>query len=172
MIRLAKIDDLGRIMQIISDAKKFLKLSGSTQWNGPKGYPDKYTLEKDIANENCFLYEEDGKVYGLGVFGGMEIEYENKGVNWLNNTTNYMTIHRIATADDARGKGVAKKLMFFAEELALKRGNLSIRIDTHPKNSIIQNMCKNLGYTEIGSILYDSIPVEPTRIIFEKIIKK
>ncbi len=170
MFRLAELSDLRRVMEIIGDAKRFLKLSGSTQWNGPKGYPDRFTLEKDIINRNCYLYEEDGYVYGLGVFSGREPEYEDKGLTWLNDSNNYMTIHRIATSDDARGKGVAKKLMLYAEEIAKERGNLSIRIDTHPKNTIMQNMVKNLGYTDLGTMVYESIPVEPIRLRYEKLI--
>jgi ribosomal protein S18 acetylase RimI-like enzyme len=170
MFRLAEKEDLKRVMEIIGDAKRFLKLSGSTQWNGPKGYPDRFTLEKDIEKRNCFLYEEDGYIYGLGVFSGMEPEYENKGIKWLTDGLNYMTIHRIATSDDARGKGVAKKLMLYAVEVAKERGNKSIRIDTHPKNTIMQNMLKGLGYTELGIMVYESIPVEPERIIYEKLI--
>jgi ribosomal protein S18 acetylase RimI-like enzyme len=100
----------------------------------------------------------------------MEPEYENKGIKWLTDGLNYMTIHRIATSDDARGKGVAKKLMLYAVEVAKERGNKSIRIDTHPKNTIMQNMLKGLGYTELGIMVYESIPVEPERIIYEKLI--
>lgn len=53
--RLANENDLTEIMAIIGDAKKFLKASGSTQWQG--GYPNKEVILDDIKNKNAYVLE-------------------------------------------------------------------------------------------------------------------
>ena len=172
MIRLANNNDLASIMKCIDDARIFIKNTGSTQWNGPLGYPDVKTFTDDIKNETCYVYEEDNNVCAVIVYAGIEEEYNKKEAKWLINTNNYTTIHRIAVREYARGKGIATKLMLHAEKVSIELGRDSIRIDTHPKNIALQNLVKKLGYTCCGSIIYNRIPVEPERLIFEKILKK
>lgn len=48
MIRLATLNDLPVVMEIIKDAKELLKKSGSSQWNTSDGYPTKETIIDDI----------------------------------------------------------------------------------------------------------------------------
>lgn len=47
MIRLATLNDLPVVMEIIKDAKELLKKSGSSQWNTSDGYPTKETIIDD-----------------------------------------------------------------------------------------------------------------------------
>lgn len=172
MIRVADEKDLEDIMMCIYDAREFLHNNGLTQWNGPLGYPNKEVVLNDIANKNAYVILDDNNVIsGFAVYAGVEPEYNNPSAKWQISTDKYMTIHRIATRSFARGKGFAKKLMIYAEEVAKERGLEAIRIDTHPKNRIVQNMVSELGYKYCGDIIYSYIPVEPTRMTFEKIIK-
>ena len=173
MIRLANKDDVFDIMKCIDDARIFLKNSGSTQWNGPLGYPNIDVFNNDIENHNCYVYVSDNQVCAVAVYEYNEYEYdkENPNAKWLTKENKYLTIHRIAVRDFARGRGYAKALMVHAEEVAKQRGLISVRIDTHPKNIVLMSLAKSLGYSECGSIIYSRIPVEPLRIIFEKIVK-
>jgi len=174
MIRKARYEDIDDIMKCIDDARIFLKNSGSTQWNGPLGYPNVKIFDEDIKHENCYVYVDDlNQVVAVIVYEYNELEYEKENPNakWISNTNKYLTIHRIAVRDFARGKGYAKALMLYAEEICKERKLDSIRIDTHPKNNVLKNLVLSIGYTYCGSIIYSRIPVEPERIIFEKIIK-
>lgn len=171
MVRVANINDLEDIMQCIYDAREFLHDSGSTQWNGPLGYPSKEIVIKDINDKNAYVIDVDGTVCGFAVYAGFEPEYTNPDAHWQIETDKYMTIHRIATRKFARGKGYAKELMLFAENVAKERGLLAIRIDTHPKNEIVRHMVTELGYKYCGDIIYSYIPIEPLRQTYEKIIK-
>ena len=170
MIRLAKETDIDAILCCLEDARAFLKASGSTQWNGPLGYPNRNVYLEDIKNKIAFVCEREGIVCGVAVFAGIEEEYQHDKDKWINKTDKYTTIHRIAVLDKYRGTGVAKELLGYAEEYSKNIGNLSIRIDTHPKNLAVQGLVKSLGYTYCGEIIYSRIPVEPLRLIYEKMI--
>lgn len=171
MIRLGKKEEIDQIMECIYDARKYLKASGSTQWNGPLGYPSVNTLLDDINNNICFVCVRDGIICGVAAFAGVEEEYNQKAAKWKTSGDKYTTIHRIAVIDSYRGKGVAKELLLYAEEYAKSIGNISIRIDTHPKNEVVQGLVTKLGYEYCGEIIYSRIPVEPTRLIYEKILE-
>ena len=168
MIRLAKESDILGIMSCINDAKAFLKASGSTQWNGPDSYPDTNTLINDINNKNCYVCIRDNTVCGVAVFAGLEPEYNSPTAYWLTNEDRYTTIHRVAVLDSYRGQGVAKELFKYAEEYAKNIGNISVRIDTHPKNIVMQSLVKTLGYQYCGEMEYSRILVEPLRLVYEK----
>ena len=171
MIRLANISDIDEIEKCFLEAKRFLKESGSVQWNGPSGNPTRDTYLKDIDKKHCYVCIRNGSIVGVATFMGHEAEYDNPYGKWLTDSNSYTTIHRIAVCDKARSQGVATELMLYAEEFTKNTGRESIRIDTHPENLIMQTMLNTLGYTNCGYVIYSYIPVEPKRQIFEKIIK-
>ncbi|RIA64783.1 ribosomal protein S18 acetylase RimI-like enzyme [Anaeroplasma bactoclasticum] len=171
MVRLATMEDIDSIAICLNDAKRFLKASGLIQWNGPSGNPEIETYIEDIKRRHCYVCVRDGVISGVATFMGHENEYDQPLGNWLTNGNNYTTIHRIAVCDKARSQGVATELMRFAEVFTKNTGRVSIRIDTHPENLIVQTMLKSLGYTYCGYVIYSYIPVEPKRLIYEKLMK-
>lgn len=58
----AKLSDLADIMEIINSSKKFLKDSGSNQWQN--GYPDEAVIKQDITNEDAWILKVDGQTAG------------------------------------------------------------------------------------------------------------
>ena len=64
MLVKAQEKDLSLIMEIINDAKIYLKNQNSLQWNLPDGYPRREDLLKDIKNESCYLYLENNEIIG------------------------------------------------------------------------------------------------------------
>jgi len=171
MIRLANVRDIDAIEKCLLDAKKFLKDSGSIQWNGPSGNPDKELYLKDINKNHCYVCVREGNIVGVATFMGHEDEYDHPYGKWLTEGRNYTTVHRIAVCDGKRSQGVATELMRYAEAFTKNTGRSSIRIDTHPENLIMQTMLGSLGYSYCGYVVYSYIPVEPKRLIYEKLIK-
>lgn len=178
MIRKAELEDLDGVMECIEDARKLLRESGSKQWNDKDGYPTRIDLERDILNNNCYIsvkynYDLDQEeIAGTVTYEGHEKEYDVVYGKWLTDTTNYTTIHRLATRTKYRMTGVAKKLMEYAVEYSKKTGRESVRIDTHPKNSTVRHLAEVLEYTECGYVLYSRIKNdEAKRLVFEKKVK-
>ena len=133
MIRKATLLDIKEIMECVEDARFFLKQSGSKQWNGDDGYPSKDDLLKDIINEICYVYIMDDRVVGVCAYDGIEPEYDDIFGNLITDTNDYITIHRICTKEEYRGKGVAKNLMIYAENYA-KSINKKSEFDTEGSN--------------------------------------
>ena len=172
MIRRAKEEELDQIMKCIVDSRAFLKASGSSQWNGPLGYPHDYDLLNDIKMDRLFVNIRDNRVCGVCALSGCEKDYEKPYGSWQIETNNYLTIHRMAVNDEFRGKGVATELFEFSIKYGKENGYDSIRVDTHEKNVIIQHLALKLGFKACGYVIYSHIAIEPKRLIYEKVLKQ
>jgi len=63
-------------------------------------------------------------------------------------------MHRLAVDPQAQGQGVARKLIEFAENYAVREGYTSIRLDTYNKNTAALKLYRGLGYDERGEVNY------------------
>lgn len=145
MIRLAKRNEIKRILEIYSIAKDFMSKSGNpTQWNG--NYPDEETLFDDIKNNQLFVITDDNSNDICGCFAlidGDDPTYEFIDGQWKSDTA-YGTIHRIAS--DGTKKGIFDECVRFART---KYNHL--QVDTHENNKPMQHVIlkNNFEYTGI-----------------------
>lgn len=144
-IVLARWEELGRILEIYDIAKKYMHENGNpNQWNG--AYPDRATLEKDIACNRLYVYKKAGVIHGVFVLLlDAEPTYEYiEGGQWLNDEA-YGTIHRIASSGEVSG--------FFAKCLQFcKKKTANIRVDTHHDNQVMQHLAVKHGFVRCGII--------------------
>lgn len=158
-IRKACFSDLPAIMEIIRQAVESLKKRGVDQWQD--GYPNEETAKADIEKEISYVacITESGweQVVGTAV-----ISFEPEPVyadiydgNWRADVS-YAVIHRIATAEKMKDRGVAGKLMDFARESCRIKGISWIRIDTHRDNLVMQKFLEKQGFECRGSITLES----------------
>ena len=153
IIRETGEDDLGQVMTIIRMAQQSFRDQGVDQWQD--GYPNEEVILEDIRKGQSYVAEEKGIILGTAVIS-FEKEKTYDGIEngqWLTPVdTKYMVIHRIATHYEYKRRGTAGAFLEFARETARRRGVLSIRIDTHPDNQIMQSwLCKN-GFIYCGWI--------------------
>lgn len=155
VICLAKTEDLGGILEIYADARKFMAENGNpTQWNN--GYPKKELLELDIRLNRLFVMRRNDEICGAFVFFiGDDPTYRYIEGSWMDDTA-YGVIHRIA----GNGGGI------FATALDFCRAQIShIRIDTHHNNIPMQRAVEKAGFSRCGIIyVEDGTP----RIAYEK----
>lgn len=153
MIRLATLNDLPAIMEIIQDAKELLKKSGSSQWNTSDGYPTKEIIKDDIEKQQLFVYEDSVVIGIMTCIIGEDSSYKDIEGKWITDSMRYITIHRIAVKKEHYHKGIAKALLHYAKRWGRKQsGATSIRLDTHPFNIPMQNLVKQQGFTYCGTI--------------------
>ncbi len=154
MIRKATIHDLDSCYRCIIDAKKYLKESGSTQWNDPNDdYPNKDTILNDITNGNCYLYEDNNEVLGICTYIiGVDENYNQIDGYWLSNQKPYLTIHRIALRSDMHKKGIAQALIDFGIKMIKEHNLPSIKVDTHILNIPMQKLLEHKGFKRCGEI--------------------
>ena len=155
VICLAKTEDLGGILEIYADARKFMAENGNpTQWNN--GYPKKELLELDICLNRLFVMRRNDEICGAFVyFIGDDPTYQYIEGSWMDDAS-YGVIHRIA----GNGGGI------FAAALDFCRKQIShIRIDTHHNNIPMQRAVEKAGFSRRGIIYVDD---GTPRIAYEK----
>lgn len=148
-IRLAKKQDLDKIMEIYENAKIYMRSNGNkNQWNN--NYPNINLLQEDIASNHLFVVEDDNDIYGVFAFIlGKDSTYNYiEDGEWLNDE-HYGTIHRIASNGIKRG--IMKLAVTYCKE---KISNL--RIDTHSDNKIMQKLILENDFKYCGIIYLEN----------------
>ena len=109
--RAAQPGDLDDIMRLIHEAQAFMRTLGIDQWQD--GYPSREILYSDIEIGQAFVYadEETGRVSSIAIFSLLpEPIYNALDGEWKTDG-DYLTIHRMALDDAARGSGVAGDML-------------------------------------------------------------
>jgi hypothetical protein len=163
-LRLADIEDVNTIWEILQGAIAQRKKDGSDQWQN--GYPNKETVLDDIQNRHGYVLIEDEMIiaYAAIIFG-IEPAYNDIKGQWLSND-NYVVVHRVATSQDVKGKSVATKLFYLIEELSIKNNTYSIKVDTNFDNAPMLRILEKLNYTYCGEIFFSGA----SRMAYEKIL--
>lgn len=157
MIQLAQLNQIEEMLALTKACGEKMNAEGIFQWN--EAYPKIETFQTDIAREELYVVisesELDGKETILGfivISTKMDEEYRN--VVWLTDTTDHYYIHRLAVHPNFQGKGIARNLMDFAENLAIENNKVSIRLDTFSKNLRNQKFYEARGYQRLENIFF------------------
>lgn len=163
-IRLAFPNEVESIMTIIEDAKNYLAQSGSDQWQSD--YPNKETIFEDVLQGRGWVGLEDGQLLAYAaLIDGHEPAYDKiYDGKWEHNNHRYLTFHRLALADSARGQGLAQT---FLQGLIEGQDGPDFRCDTHEKNKAMQHILEKLGFHYCGKVVY-----EGERLAYQKIKSK
>lgn len=162
-IRLAHPNEVGAIMEIIEEARAFLKASGSDQWQGD--YPAQMDIIDDILLARGWVGLIEGEIVSYAaVIQGQEEAYEKiYDGKWKHNHPRYTVFHRIAVASAFSGQKVAQTFM---QGLIEGLPGQDFRCDTHIKNTIMQHILEKLGYVYCGKV-----QIEGERLAYQKIKK-
>ncbi|MFA5992759.1 MAG: GNAT family N-acetyltransferase [Candidatus Pacearchaeota archaeon] len=151
-IRKAKPSDAERIYEIIVKCKVDMKRKGEEQW--PEHYPTMENVAGDIKGGSLYVVE-DGEE-NEKVVACMSIDTNQPKpyflVKWKLDDKNPLMIHRIAVLPSEQGKGIAGKLVEFAENFARENNHKSIRLDTYAKNISSNAFYRKKGYVHRGVI--------------------
>ena len=147
--------DLESVMELVTDAQNWFAKQNIDQWQD--GYPTQDIIANDILTKENYIIELNGVAIATFVlsFAGEPTYREIYGKGWLNGNR-YAVVHRIAVADKYRRKGIAREILYYAEELSAEQGIADIRIDTHRDNQAMRSLLKKMGYTHCGRITLTS----------------
>lgn len=164
--RIANENDMEQIMEIVENAKSYMKENKINQWS--ENYPNEDVFLTDLKENRSYVAEIYGKVVGMAVLvlDGDE-DYKNIDGKWLINGK-YGVIHRIAVNPDYKSQNVAKNLLDFFENKLKELNYDSIRVDTHKDNKSMLRFIEKNGFQKCG-IVY--IRKTDERIAFEKLLK-
>jgi GNAT superfamily N-acetyltransferase len=164
-LRLADINEANIIWDILQDAIVQRKNDGSDQWQN--GYPNKQTVIDDITKGIGYVLIEKDQIFAYAaiIFGEEPTYKEIKG-KWLSDKP-YAAIHRVATSEVHKGKGIATQLFVMIESLCLSKNTFSIKVDTNFDNKQMLRILEKLNYTYCGDIFFSGA----SRMAFEKLLK-
>lgn len=146
-----KTDEVDVIFKLLQACAKDMREKGIMQWN--EHYPLIENVVKDIENEALYTVHIDGGIAGVIVFDDQQSpEYQE--VSWTLNEGKVGVVHRLAVDPTYQGKGIARKLMDFIENMASQNGYKTIRLDAYSLNPRTLRFYQNRGYTKCGQIFF------------------
>ena len=166
ILRKAFFEELPVIWDILRQAIEQRKQDGSEQWQN--GYPNEQTVHDDITNGYAYVLVDNNVIiaYAAIIFG-IEPAYNDIKGRWLTND-NYVVVHRVATSNAVKRKGVATNLFKMIEDLSIEQKVYSIKVDTNFDNVPMLKILDNLSYTYCGEIFFGSAP----RKAYEKVLPR
>lgn len=151
MIQTAKVSQIDQLLILTHACAEKMNNEGIFQWN--ETYPNAEVFKNDIERGELYVFTLDNILVGCIVISTkMDVEY--KRVKWLTPTSDHYYIHRLAVHPNYQGKGVARSLMDFAENLGLQNNKASIRLDTFSQNLRNQKLYEARGYTSLEDIYF------------------
>ena len=165
ILKTASLADIPVIWDILQAAIAQRKEDGSTQWQD--GYPNLETVTDDFVKGYAHvLVENEVVVAYAAIIFGEEPTYNDLQGEWLSHS-DYVVVHRVATAPEYKGKGIATLLFEKIEALSVSKNVFSIKVDTNFDNFPMLKILEKLGYTYCGEIVVRGTP----RKAFEKLLK-
>ena len=166
ILRKALFSELPVIWDILQQAIEQRKEDGSDQWQN--GYPNEQTVHDDISKGYGYVLIDNNVilVYGAIIFD-VEPAYNDIRGKWLTND-DYVVVHRVATSNAAKGKGIATHLFREVERLCVEQNIYSIKVDTNFDNVPMMKIFDRLGYTYCGEIFISGA----SRRAYEKVIPR
>jgi len=151
----AKEEHIDEIMIIYDKAREYMRANGNyIQWQN--GYPSRDIILTDIRNEHCCIYVREGKiaaVFSLNYNGEPRFASLSEG-KWLNDEP-YVTLKRIAVAEDMHHKNIAPKCFEYAIKEACKKRVRNIKLMTHKDNIAMLKAMEKFGFKYCGIIDLD-----------------
>ena len=92
-----------------------------------------------------------------------------KNVKWISEDSNNLYIHRLAVHPKFQKKGIARRMMDYAEAFAKSKNHKSIRLDTFSKNQRNNKFYKLRGYTKLEDVFFPNQSEFPFHC-YEKLI--
>lgn len=163
--RLAEPADAHKIWDIIAQAILRRKEEGSSQWQD--GYPNLQVINDDISEKAGYVLCADEQVVGyIALKVNDEPEYARLKGTWLTDD-DFLVMHRVAIHEQFLGKGLAKRLLQNAEDVAREKQINSIKADTNYDNKAMLHIFESLGYVYCGEVTFRGTNV---RMAFEKVL--
>lgn len=151
MIKRLTVSDTENALEIIKSVVSKMRAMGIDQWD--EQYPTIDDIEKDFAQQHAYGFFYDYKLAGYVIFN-QEYDVEYNDINWLNKDDDFLVMHRLSVHADFQGKGIARQLVKFGEELAEAYNLKSLRFDAFTKNSISNSLYEKMGYKNVGQVTF------------------
>jgi GNAT superfamily N-acetyltransferase len=163
-LRKAIFSEAPVVWSILQQAIEQRKQDGSEQWQN--GYPNEQTVYDDITKGYGYVLIDKDVIIAYGAIQfDTEPAYNDIKGQWLTNG-DYAAVHRVATSNSVKGKGIATLLFKMVEDLCRKQNVYSIKVDTNFDNVPMLKILDKLDYTYCGEIFFSGA----SRKAYEKVL--
>lgn len=150
-IELATQNQLDRVKEIAEACAKNMIENNIFQWNDK--YPSREIFKEDIKNKSLYVSKINQEVVGCIMFSSRKDDVY-KTVNWITKDEYNLYIHRLAVHPIFQKRGIARKMMDFAEDFAKSNNYISIRLDTFSQNPRNNKFYKLRGYNKLDDVYF------------------
>ena len=150
-IELATQNELDRVKEIAEACAKNMIENNIFQWNDK--YPSREIFKEDIKNKSLYVSKINQEVVGCIMLSSFK-DYVYRSVDWITPDEYNLYIHRLAVHPIFQNKGIARKMMDFAEEFAKSNNYTSIRLDTFSQNPRNNKFYKSRGYNKLDDVYF------------------
>lgn len=150
-IQRARIEQLDEIFDVFCQCRLAMESENIFQWNA--NYPTREIIANDINRREMYCLVREGGVKGAVVINTDQSQ-QYAAINWQYNDGKIMVIHRLATHPQYQHQGVARQLMDFAEDLAVRNSFSSIRLDAYTGNPRAVKLYESRGYDMRGLVYF------------------
>lgn len=145
--RLAVLDDITDIMDLIKSAVGNMIKQGIYQWD--EIYPQRSDFEEDINKNTLYLAIEKEDLVAIYVIS-KECDDEYRKCIWEESDESAYILHRFCVSPDFQNKGIGRTVLYHIEEQIKDMGYSSIRLDVFTENPIALRLYQNNGYIQRG----------------------
>lgn len=151
-IRRARREDIPGILQLLRLCIDDMRRQGIDQWDDV--YPTRENFKSDLASSSLYVVGFEGE----SILGAMTVnqhqDAEYAGASWSIPAARVAVVHRLMVDPASRGRGLARRLMEFAEDFAAAQGCDAMRLDAFALNPRALRLYHGLGYQEAGEITF------------------
>jgi GNAT superfamily N-acetyltransferase len=144
----AKDADFIEILYLLRVCILDMNQKGLKHWNSV--YPGPDIIQDDLAKSTIYVVKDKGVIKGMVTLDSVEPE-DYKGIQWAVLAKKPLFLHRLAVHPNWQGQGIARMLLNFAEEYAVKNGFDALRIDVYSASVHAHNLCKKQMFIEAGN---------------------
>jgi RimJ/RimL family protein N-acetyltransferase len=149
-VSLATDSDVPALLRLAADCIARMRSEGIEQWDDV--YPAESDLQRDIGAKSLWVLKE-----GAEVIGCMTLDTTQDplwaAMNWEHTAEPIAAVHRLMIAPSRQGRGLARRLMVFAEAQASQNDCHAIRLDSFVQNPTSTALYEKLGYRQAGTAM-------------------
>lgn len=149
--RLAQAKDFYAVASIFKRAVEKMNSQAIFQWD--ELYPNEEMLQSDIDSRQMYVLT-DNRTIVSAVVVNEEQSPEYRPIHWKCTEGRIAVIHRLCVDPDFQHDGIGKKTMAYVEEMLIKKGYSSIRLDAFSQNHYALRMYEKLGYLQRGEVMF------------------
>lgn len=147
----AQDGDKDAVMELLNAAKDNMKENGIDQWD--EIYPVIGDVAKDINEGTLTLVKQGEKLVAVYTLNKTQ-DAAYKFGDFKDKSDNFVVLHRLCVNPKYQKMGIAVQTLKHIDEVALKEGFSSIRLDVFTKNPRAVALYESAGYNYAGDAYF------------------